>query len=60
MTPNTLMIVDEFARSTSEGEGTALAAAVAEKLASTTAFVFFTTHYKFLTKLADMYYNIQK
>lgn len=60
MTPNTLMIVDEFGRSTGVGEGTALAFAVAEKLATTEAFVFFSTHFRFLTQLADMYYNIQK
>lgn len=60
MTRNSLMIIDELGRSTAEGEGTALAAAVAEKLSRTPAFIFFATHFKFLTKLADLYYNVQK
>lgn len=55
VTQNTLFVVDELCRSTSLEEGTALAMALCEKCKSTNAFTFFTTHFKFLTRLTDMY-----
>lgn len=59
MTKNTLLIIDELCRSTSVNEGTALAMAIAEALSNSYGFVFFTTHYNFLTTLQDLTYNVR-
>ncbi|KAB0793781.1 hypothetical protein PPYR_13401 [Photinus pyralis] len=59
MTKNSLVIADELCRSTALGEGTALAMAICEQLSKTPAFVFFTTHFKLLAKLRDLYMNVK-
>lgn len=59
MTKNTLIIIDELCRSTSVEEGTAIAMSICEKLIQTPAFTFITTHYIFLTKLYDLYYQVK-
>lgn len=59
MTDNSLIVIDELCRSTSLEEGTALAMAISEKLLQTGAFIYLTTHYTLITKLADMYCNIK-
>ncbi|XP_018318925.1 uncharacterized protein LOC108732555 [Agrilus planipennis] len=59
MSKNTLIVIDELCRSTSVEEGTALAMAICEKLAETPAIVFFTTHFKAMAILGDIYMNIK-
>ncbi|XP_018566348.1 uncharacterized protein LOC108907240 [Anoplophora glabripennis] len=59
MTENSLVIIDEICRSTSLEEGTALAIAIVEKLAQSSAFIYVTTHFTLLTKLYDMYLNVK-
>lgn len=59
MTKNSLVIIDELCRSTSLEEGTALAIAIVEKMAQTSAFIYITTHFTLLTKLYDMYLNVK-
>lgn len=60
ITPYSIVIIDELCRGTSTEEGTALAWAILEELLATTAFIFFTTHFWFLTKLQDFYCNVLK
>lgn len=60
MTENSLIVVDELCRGTSSEEGTAIAWALCEKLLSSQAFTFFTTHFLFLTRLQDVYPNVSK
>ncbi|KAK6626433.1 hypothetical protein RUM44_008906 [Polyplax serrata] len=55
---NSLVIIDELCRGTSVEEGTNLAFAICEQMLDTGAFIFFTTHYLFLTKLEEMYSNV--
>ncbi|KAK6629982.1 hypothetical protein RUM43_003803 [Polyplax serrata] len=57
-TSNSLVIIDELCRGTSVEEGTNLAFAICEQMLDTGAFIFFTTHYLFLTKLEEMYSNV--
>lgn len=57
---NSLVIIDELCRGTSVEEGTTLAFAICEGFMDSTAFVFFTTHYLFITKLEEMYFNVSK
>lgn len=57
---NSLVIIDELCRGTSVEEGTNLAFAICEQMLDTGAFIFFTTHYLFLTKLEEMYSNVIK
>lgn len=59
MTENSLVIIDELCRCTSVEEGTALAIAIVEKLAQSSAFIYITTHLTLLTKLYDMYLNVK-
>ncbi|KAJ8916137.1 hypothetical protein NQ315_004504 [Exocentrus adspersus] len=59
MTNNSVVIIDELCRSTSLEEGTALAIAIVEKLAQSSAFIYITTHFTLLTKLYDMYLNVK-
>ncbi|KAK4879853.1 hypothetical protein RN001_007999 [Aquatica leii] len=59
LTKNTVIIVDELCRSTSTVEGTAIAMSICIKLLETPAFVFFTTHFKLLTILYDIYINVK-
>lgn len=56
---NTLIVVDELCRSTSLEKGTALAMSIGETLMATPAFIFFTTHFKLLTKLQDLHLNVK-
>ncbi|KAG5872036.1 hypothetical protein JTB14_021930 [Gonioctena quinquepunctata] len=58
MTPNSLIVIDELGRSTSLEEGTALAMALLEKLANSSAYIYITSHFTLLTKLYEMYPNI--
>lgn len=60
ITPKSLVIIDELCRGTSVEEGTTLAFAICEELLDSSAFIFFTTHYLFLTKLEEMYFNVIK
>lgn len=60
ITESSLVIVDELCRGTSVDEGTCLAFVLCEELLDTSAFVFFTTHFFFLTKLQEMYCNVRK
>ncbi|XP_063234962.1 mutS protein homolog 4-like isoform X2 [Bacillus rossius redtenbacheri] len=58
LTPSSLVIVDEPCRGTSREEGTAIAWAVFEEMMCVPAFFFVTTHFLFLTKLADFYPSV--
>ncbi|XP_065204107.1 mutS protein homolog 4-like [Planococcus citri] len=58
MTPTSLIIIDELCRGTSTEEGSCIAWAICEKLLATKVFVFFTTHFLYLTKLQDLYCNV--
>lgn len=60
MTSDSLIIIDELCRGTSVDEGTNLALAICEEMLDKSAFIFFTTHYLFLTKLEEMYPNVVK
>ncbi|XP_071446846.1 mutS protein homolog 4-like [Hetaerina americana] len=58
LTPISLVIIDELCRGTSVEEGTAMAWAFSEELLKSSAFIFLTTHFSFLTKLASIYPNV--
>ncbi|CAL7940902.1 unnamed protein product [Xylocopa violacea] len=58
VTPTSLIILDELCKGTAIEEGTSIAWAICEKLLNTTAFIFVATHFTYLTKLADLYYNV--
>lgn len=58
-TKHSLVIIDELGRCTSLEDGTALAMAIVEKLAQTSAYIFLTTHFILITTLHDMYPNIK-
>lgn len=60
LTPRSLVIIDELCRGTSTEEGTSMAWAISEELLASTAFIFLTTHFMFLTKLQDLYCNVLK
>lgn len=60
LTDNSLIVIDELCRSTSVEEGTAIAMAVCERLMKTPAFLFITTHFKFMTKLEELHYNVKR
>ena len=60
MTPTSLIIIDELCRGTSTEEGSSIAWTICEKLIATKVFVFFTTHFLYLTKLQDLYCNVVK
>nr|CAD7401458.1 unnamed protein product [Timema cristinae] len=60
LTPTSLVIMDELCRGTSVEDGTALTWALCEELLHTTAFFFLATHFLFVTKLQDLYYNVIK
>ncbi|CAG9812751.1 unnamed protein product [Phaedon cochleariae] len=55
LTKNSLVIIDELGRSTALEEGTALAIAILEKLANSSAYIYIATHFTLLTRLYDMY-----
>ncbi|KAK3917513.1 MutS protein-like protein 4 [Frankliniella fusca] len=55
ITPTSIIALDELCRGTSVEEGTAIAWALCEELSQSAAFVFVTTHFAELTKLASLY-----
>lgn len=60
ITPKSLVILDELCRGTTVEEGSSITWAICEKLLITTAFTFSATHFRYLTKLAEIYYNVTK
>ncbi|CAB3261672.1 unnamed protein product [Arctia plantaginis] len=58
LTSSSLVIIDELCRGTSVEEGTAVAWAVCEELIMSSAFTFFTTHFMYLTRLQELYFNV--
>ncbi|XP_076757230.1 mutS protein homolog 4 [Xylocopa sonorina] len=58
VTPTSVIILDELCKGTAIEEGASIAWAICEKLSNTTAFTFVATHFTYLTKLADLYYNV--
>ncbi|XP_037294385.1 mutS protein homolog 4 [Manduca sexta] len=58
LTPTSLVIIDELCRGTSCEEGTSIAWAICEELMMSNAFTFFTTHFMYLTRLQELYYNV--
>lgn len=58
-TDRSLVIIDELGRATSNEDGVAIAWAISEFLLVKRAITFFVTHYPQLTRLADVYSNIQ-
>jgi len=58
-TENSLILLDELGRATSNEDGVAIAWAVSEYLLKKRAITFFVTHYPQLTRLADIYPNVQ-
>ncbi|CAH2095997.1 unnamed protein product [Euphydryas editha] len=58
LTPTSLVIIDELCRGTNIEEGTSIAWAICEELLMSQAFTFFTTHFIYLTRLRDLYYNV--
>jgi DNA mismatch repair ATPase MutS len=57
ITDNSLVIVDELGRGTSNIDGVSIAFAIAEALLNTPAFTLFVTHYPQITALPDLYPN---
>ncbi|XP_013194844.2 mutS protein homolog 4 [Amyelois transitella] len=58
LTSSSLVIIDELCRGTCTEEGTSMAWAICEELIMSDAFTFFTTHFIYLTRLRDLYYNV--
>ncbi|KAJ0176479.1 hypothetical protein K1T71_007658 [Dendrolimus kikuchii] len=58
LTPSSLVLIDELCRGTSTQEGTSVAWAICEELIHSDAFTFFTTHFMYLTRLEDLYFNV--
>ncbi|XP_052753394.1 mutS protein homolog 4-like [Galleria mellonella] len=58
LTPSSLVIIDELCRGTCAEEGTSIAWAICEELLKSDAFTFFTTHFTYLTRLQDLYFNV--
>ncbi|KAM3965284.1 mutS protein homolog 4 [Aphomia sociella] len=58
LTSSSLVIIDELCRSTCIEEGTSIAWAICEELLKSDAFTFFTTHFIYLTRLQDLYFNV--
>ncbi|XP_049873597.1 mutS protein homolog 4-like isoform X2 [Pectinophora gossypiella] len=58
LTKSSLVIIDELCRGTCTEEGTSIAWAICEELLISDAFVFFTTHFMYLTRLQDLYFNV--
>ena len=59
MTHNSLILFDEFGRSTSTREALGLSFAVAEYFLHTKALTLFATHFSELINLGDMYSNVK-
>ncbi|KAL7542609.1 hypothetical protein ACHAWF_007211, partial [Thalassiosira exigua] len=58
-TDRSLFLLDELGRATSNEDGVAVAWAVSEHLLTKRAMTFFVTHYPQISKLADVYPNVQ-
>ncbi|XP_026327667.1 mutS protein homolog 4-like [Hyposmocoma kahamanoa] len=58
LTSSSLVIIDELCRGTCAEEGTSMAWSICEELLLTEAFTFFTTHFIYLTRLQDLYFNV--
>jgi len=58
-TDRSLVLIDELGRATSNEDGVAVAWSVSEFLLVKKALTFFVTHYTQLTRLADVYSNVQ-
>ena len=58
-TDKSLILVDELGRATSNEDGMAIAWAISEFLLVKRSITFFATHYSQLTKLANIYPNVQ-
>ncbi|KAJ2949250.1 hypothetical protein O0L34_g6203 [Tuta absoluta] len=58
LTKSSLVIIDELCRGTCIEEGTSIAWAICEELLTSDAFIFFTTHFMYLTRLQDIYCNV--
>ncbi|KAL9191169.1 hypothetical protein ACHAXT_000875 [Thalassiosira profunda] len=58
-TDRSLFLLDELGRATSNEDGVAVAWAVSEHLLTKRALTFFVTHYPQISKLAEVYPNVQ-
>lgn len=58
-TEKSLFLLDELGRATSNEDGVAVAWAVSEYLLTKRAMTFFVTHYPQISKLAEVYPNVQ-
>ncbi|CAG5045234.1 unnamed protein product [Parnassius apollo] len=58
LTPSSLVIIDELCRGTCSEGGTSMAWAICEELINSEAFTFFTTHFLYLMRLQELYYNV--
>ena len=58
-TERSLFLLDELGRATSNEDGVAIAWAVSEFLLTKRAMTFFVTHYPQISKLAEVYPNVQ-
>ena len=58
-TDNSLILIDELGRATSNEDGVAIAWAIGEFLLVKRAMTFFVTHYPQLCRMADIYPNVQ-
>jgi DNA mismatch repair protein MSH4 len=58
-TDGSLVLVDELGRATSNEDGVAIAWSVSEYLLKKRAMTFFVTHYPQLSRLGDIYPNVQ-
>ncbi|XP_068633556.1 mutS protein homolog 4-like [Battus philenor] len=58
LTSSSLVIIDELCRGTCSEEGTSMAWAICEELIQSEAFTFFTTHFLYLTRLENLYFNV--
>ncbi|CAN8002157.1 unnamed protein product, partial [Ixodes hexagonus] len=59
-TDNSLIVIDELGRGTSEEEGAAMCMAITEKLINSDAFVILATHFDLMTQMESMYPNVAK
>ena len=60
LTETSLIILDEPCNSTAVDEGTSLAWTICATLATTLTFTFVSTHFLYLTQMANVYFNIRK
>lgn len=58
-TERSLIIIDELGRATSNEDGVAIAWSISEFLLVRRMICFFVTHYPQLTRLGDVYCNVQ-